>query len=558
VTAGSDPKTLVFDWQYIISPDGVDHYQLQVSPTGDSNFTTIEGADYIVDTSFTLTIPVHLTDWVNTVYRVVALDAADNVIDTSSEIDLLTTVKSEEVVGYFKASDTNFGNSFGKAVFLSADGNTLASGADNNGGTVYLFARNGSTWQQQAYIKASNTDDGDSFAGYLYGGAVSLSADGNTLAVGASGEDSAARGINGDETDNSMDDAGAVYLFTHSNGTWQQQTYIKASNTDTGDWFGEAVSLSTDGNTLAVGAYHEASAARGVNGDETDNSMSQSGAVYLFTRSNGTWQQQAYIKASNTDVGDYFGQAVSLSSDGNTLAVGAEQESSAARGINGDETDNSMYHAGAVYLFTRNGSAWQQQAYIKASNTDARDYFGGTISLSSDGNTLTVGASGETSAARGINGDETDNSMDWAGAVYLFTRSNGTWQQDAYIKASNTDAGNHFGGAVSLSTDGNTLAVGAQYEDSAARGINGDETDNSMGIAGAVYLFTRRNSTWQQQAYVKASNTDAEDYFGGTVSLSTDGNTLVVGASHETSSARGINGDQTDNSMGYAGAVYLY
>jgi hypothetical protein len=79
-----------------------------------------------------------------------------------------------------------------------------------------------------------------------------------------------------------------------------------------------------------------------------------------------------------------------------------------------------------------------------------------------------------------------------------------------------------------------------------------------MGIAGAVYLFTRRNSTWQQQAYVKASNTDAEDYFGGTVSLSTDGNTLVVGASHETSSARGINGDQTDNSMGYAGAVYLY
>jgi hypothetical protein len=564
----------VFDWQYIISPDGVDHYQLQVSPTGDSNFTTIEGADHIVDTSFTLTIPVHLTDWVNTVYRVVALDAVGNVIATSSAIDLLTTVASEEVIGYFKASNTDEIDYFGTAVALSVDGSTLAAGAycedsaargingddtDNSmgyAGAAYLFTRSGSAWQQHAYIKASNTDPYDWF-----GNAVALSADGNTLAVWAEGEDSAARGINGNQTDNSMEDAGAVYLFTRSNGTWRQQAYIKASNTDVWDGFGNAVALSADGNTLAVGTFGEDSAARGINGDQTDNSMEDAGAVYLFTRSGITWQQQAYIKASNTDVGDNFGGTVALSSDGSTLAVGASGEDSAARGISGDETDNSMENAGAVYLFTRSNGTWQQQAYIKASNTDASDSFG-SVALSSDGSTLAVGADGEASAAIGVNGDESDNSMDSAGAVYLFTRRGDTWQQQAYIKASNTDVGDSFGHsvrpAITLSADGNILAVGAMYEDSAARGVNEDEEDNGMYDAGAAYVFIRSNSTWQQQAYIKACNPGMEDWFGAAIALSGDGSTLAVEAYSEDSAAQGINGDETDNSMDGAGAVYLY
>jgi hypothetical protein len=551
VSAGSDPKTLVFDWQYIISPDGVDHYQLQISPSGDSNFTTIEGADHIVDTSFTLTIPVHLTDWVNTVYRVVALDAAGNVIATSSTIDLLTTVASEEVIGYFKASNTNEPDYFGTAIALSTDGNTLAVGAygersgateidgdeTNNSldyaGAAYLFTRSGKAWQQQAYIKASNTDSDDWF-----GRAIALSTDGNTLVVGAEQEDSAARGTNGDETDNSMEDAGAVYLFIRNNDIWQQQAYVKASNTDAYDGFGTAVALSADGNTLAVGADGEDSAALRINGDEADNSMDSSGAVYLFIRNNDIWQQQAYVKASNTDAYDGFGTAVALSADGNTLAVGADGEDSAAIRINGDEADNSMENAGAVYLFTRSGSAWQQQAYIKAGSTNAGDWFGSAVALSANGNTLAVGGS--------------------AGAVYLFTRSGSAWQQQAYIRASNTDAGDGFGGAVALSDDGNTLAVGAENEASTARGINGDEINNSMESAGAVYLFRRRVSAWQQQAYIKANNTDPGDWFGATISIDGDSNTLAIGAPGEDSAAQGVNGDETDNSIDIAGAVYLY
>src|SRR6266568_491754 len=151
------------------------------------------------------------------------------------------------------------------------------------------------------------------------------------------------------------------------------QAYVKASNTGAADEFGFAVALSSDGNTLVVGAPGEASA-----GAETDNSAPSARAVYVYTRSGATWTQQAYIKASNAEAGDQFGISVALSSNGNTLAVGAIGESSAVNGIDGNQADNSAPSAGAVYVFTRDvvTSVWSQQAYVKASNTGVADNFG--------------------------------------------------------------------------------------------------------------------------------------------------------------------------------------
>ena len=201
--------------------------------------------------------------------------------------------------------------------------------------------------------------------------------------------------------------------------------YIKASNTDAGDQFGYSVALSTDGNTMAVSAYAEDSNATGIDGDQANNSLQSAGAVYVFTRSGGTWSQQAYIKASNTETTDSFGYRLALSGDGNTLAVSAFLEDSNATGINGDQANNSASTAGAAYVFTRSGGTWSQQAYVKASNTGATDSFGASIALSADGNTLAVGAGGEDSSATGINGNQADNSAGDSGAVYVFTRSGG-------------------------------------------------------------------------------------------------------------------------------------
>ena len=129
-------------------------------------------------------------------------------------------------------------------------------------------------------------------------------------------------------------------------------------------------------------------------------------------------------------------------------------------------------------------------------------------------------------------------------------------QSIGYFKASNT--GGLFGHSVALSGDGNTLAVGTNLEDSNATGVNGNQADNSASDSGAVYVFTRSGSSWSQQAYVKASNTEANDNFGISVALSADGNTLAVGAYGEDSNATGINGNQADNSASSSGAVYVY
>ena len=146
------------------------------------------------------------------------------------------------------------------------------------------------------------------------------------------------------------------------------------------------------------------------------------GAAAVFVRSGTTWTQQAYVKASNTGLEDWFAVRLAISGDGNTLAIGAANEDSAARGINGGQNDDSAVEAGAVYFFTRSAAMWAPQAYVKGANTEAFDEFGGTTALSRDGRTLVVGARGEDSGARGINGNQADNSVDESGAAYVFTR----------------------------------------------------------------------------------------------------------------------------------------
>jgi hypothetical protein len=131
-----------------------------------------------------------------------------------------------------------------------------------------------------------------------------------------------------------------------------------------------------------------------------------------------------------------------------------------------------------------------QEAYIKASNTGREDWFGSRLDLSGDGNTLVAGAQLEDSAATGIDGTQDDDSAQEAGVAYLCTRANGEWQQRAYIKGANTEAYDEFGSSLSLSRDGHLLAIGARGEDSAATGVDGDPTDNSMDESGAVYLFS--------------------------------------------------------------------
>ncbi|MEX0731784.1 MAG: cadherin-like beta sandwich domain-containing protein [Aquisalimonadaceae bacterium] len=465
---------------------------------------------------------------------------------------------------YAKASNTGANDQFGHSVALSGD--TLAVGAPSEGsddtgidgdqhnddasgsGAVYVFTRDaGGTWSQQAYIKASNAEAGDQF-GY------SLALSGDTLAVGANFEASNASGINDDESNNDLLASGAAYVFTRDGaGTWSQQAYVKASNPGAFDAFGYSVALS--GDTLAVGAFGEDSIATGIGGDESNNDALESGAAYVFTRDTaGIWSQQAYVKASNTGDDDVFGWSIALSGD--TLAVGARQEGSDATGVDDTQSNNDANNSGAVYMFTRDALGdWSQQAYVKASNTEASDFFGSSVTVSGD--TLAVGAPSEDSDAIGVNGDESNNDKEDSGAVYMFTRNElDNWSQQAYVKASNTETlDSSFGQSVALS--GDTLVVGAHLEKSDSIGINGDQTGTGPSSYGAAYAFTRdEGGIWTQQAYLKASNTGASDQFGWSVALF--GDTVAVGAVAEDSDATGMDDDQDNDDASGSGAVYVF
>jgi hypothetical protein len=477
---------------------------------------------------------------------------------------------------YVKAAMPGEQDLFGYAVALSADGTTLAVGAqtENGGlkaadrtdasfasGAVYVFVHGPKGWVQQARLKASNLESSDQF-----GSQVALSADGNTLAVAAPYEDSAATGINGNQADNSMPEAGAVYVFTRTGTTWTQQAYVKASNTgepDEGDTFGSSIALSGDGNTLAVGSPSEDSGIGGIDANQKDNSSSGSGAVYVFTRANATWSQQVYVKSprprSGGAAGDLFGYSVALSHDGDTLGVGVYDESGISNVING-ELDFRGNGTGAVYVYRRVGGKWMREAYLKARQQDRNDSMGNSIALSADGNTLAAAAADEDSMTTGVNAvlagqsgitDAPDDNS--SGAVYVFVRDGATWTQQASFKASNTGKNDWFGYHLALSGDGNTLAVAAPNEDGSATNINGKDDDAADG-AGAVYVFTRDGVTWTHRAYVKASNTEAFDDFGSAVALNRDGTTLAVGAQFEDG---GPKHDPADNSVMDAGAVYV-
>ena len=132
-------------------------------------------------------------------------------------------------------------------------------------------------WSQQAFIKPTHAQPNQHF-----GWALALSADGGTLSVGAHFEDGGARGINGNQLDASVEDAGAAYVYERSGATWRPVAYVKASNSGEYAEFATSVSLSGDGSALAIGAPREASGAAGIGGDHEDNSEPESGAVYVY------------------------------------------------------------------------------------------------------------------------------------------------------------------------------------------------------------------------------------------------------------------------------------
>ncbi len=459
---------------------------------------------------------------------------------------------------YLKAHQVSVGDNFGVSVAVSGD--TLVVGANfedsgtsgvnstpdesaTSAGAAYVFVRSGATWTQQAYLKAHQVSEFDQFG-------FSVAVSGDTAAISGVAERSGSTGVNS-TPDESAVNAGAAYVFVRSGVTWTQEAYLKPHQVNANDNFGNSVAV--DGDTVVVGSRFEDSSTTGIDSTPNESAIS-AGAAYVFARSGTTWTQQAYLKAHQVTAGDNFGTSVAVSGD--TVVVGAYFEDSSTTGINSTPNETAT-SAGAAYVFVRSGTAWSQQAYLKAGNAGQEDRFGASVAVSGD--TVVVGANLEDSSLTGINRTPNEAAPD-SGAAYVFVRGGADWSQQAYVKptpippsGAGPAAFDQFGASVAVS--GDTVVIGAPLEDSSTTGVNSIPNESAED-AGAAYVFVRDGGgAWSQQAYLKAHQVTAEDYFGGSVSVS--GDTVVVGARNEDSSTSGINSTPNE-SAGNAGAAYVF
>lgn len=371
------------------------------------------------------------------------------------------------------SSDGASGDRFGSAVSVSGDYAIIGADSDDDSGSAYIFKHDGTSWQEQAKLTASDGDIDDSFGnsasisgdyavvgaykeednGYLSGSAYIFNRSGTTWTeqakITASDGDLEDRfgisvAISGDYAiigayfdDDNGSDSGSAYIFHRTGTTWTEEAKITASDAAGGDQFGSSVTIW--GDYVLVGAPKD------------DDHGSSSGSVYVFKRTGTTWTEQAKLTASDATVGDWFGRSVSLSGD--DAVIGAAFK------------DDGVFAAGAAYIFQRNGTSWTEQAKMKGQNPLMEDYFGQSVSISGD--CVVIGAYRRYFNLMG------------SGAAYVYLRSGSSWALQSNIIPSDAAAGDFFGSSVS--TSGDVAIIGAHYNN-----------DNGPG-SGSAYFYELKN-----------------------------------------------------------------
>ena len=382
----------------------------------------------------------------------------------------ITYVPIDSSVSSYLGSNRIGATNHGSDVYLSKDGLVMAVGgrADNsNAGAVWIWTRNGTVWTEAAKLVGTGAT-----GAAQQGISVALSNDGSTVAVGGPKNNS---------------DVGAVWIFQKSAGVWSQQQLLTPSNNTGGSNFGSDVALSGDGNTLVVGGRY-------------DNS--NTGAVWVFTRSSGTWTQQQKISANAS--GANQGTSVAITEDGTKLVFGGPR----------DSNDN-----GAVWVYSLSAGTWSLDTKIVGTLNDSTAvtgaFQGKTVQISGNGTTIAFGGPSYNSNQ---------------GAVWVWIYSNNTWTQQIMI--SNTDynilgISPRQGYALTLSTDGNKLVF---------------TTDNRYGT-GSIWVYSRAGSSWSENDWLIYSGNYGDSRESMMVSMSGDGYLLVVSA---------------PNDANYVGAVWSY
>ncbi|PTY36902.1 hypothetical protein BGP77_06355 [Saccharospirillum sp. MSK14-1] len=562
------PKRLHFQWS---AKKQADYYNLIAMREGKEIWSS---GQLQYETAYDMHVPLYdpamTTEPLYMLQPCSAINGCDMV--TAAQTGLINRYNMLDGIGYFKSNDPVKDGEFGRVVELSENGDWMAvggSGSDQRFGLVHLYRRHSNGfWSLNQVLKLPDAEANDEF-----GASLSFSRDGRVLAVGAPGRNVAY------SANYTLDSAGHVFLFQYDGSAWQEtDSPLISLYPHRNGHFGASVSLNDNGDRLAIGATGE----------------HETGEVYVFEKPAAGWRQARVTHFAFPDgrtnvlglgQGALFGKSVSISGDGSRLAVGAPEEV-------------APVSLGKVFIFFRKnvptgeadvwrtGSDWRVGLYglKQLKYGQGESHFGTSVSLSANGRTLAVGASYDSRfSSSGFNNEP--ERREYVGAAYVWNLPEdctqvpceNSWLQPLiawdsahrhYIKASNIaeSTRQYFGHQISLSSDGKRLAVSAINETSRANGIGGSPVGGGIGFeyAGAAYVFQPVDGQWTERSYIKASNSGGGDYFGHSLSLSGDGDTLAVGAPYEdrgefSGISNGLDSNQNENNkLKNSGAVYLY
>lgn len=379
------------------------------------------------------------------------------------------------------ASDYQYGSAFGNSVAISGDGNTIVVGSlyENfyDTGASYVYKKVNNEWVEEIKLVPPSEE----FYCY-FGNSVSINYDGTRIAIAAFGKD-----FIGDN--DFFDDNGSVYIYNKINDIWTLEAELYPSNLASYLYFGCFISMDNTGTRIAIGAKGDS---------DVNNNIYNAGAVYIFTRNEVTWNEEAYIVSDERANNDYFGQSVSISGDGTRVIIGSPFK-----------ITSSYDEGGKAYIYLRTNVSWAQETKLISNDLTYYSRFGWAVDINDTGNIAIISAVNHP--YNGTNG---------YGKAYIFTRSGTTWSEIYSMISSVPDYSYWFGFSVSINGDGTRIAIGANRED----------IDFSIVQAGAIYIFDFINNIWDF-AY-RLSPIDSGYYYniGESVSLNTLGNRLIYGA----------------------------
>ncbi|HTU75859.1 MAG TPA: hypothetical protein VMG38_20275 [Trebonia sp.] len=296
-------------------------------------------------------------------------------------------------------------DAFGFSTALSGNGNVAIAGSPGQAGTgaAYIFTKSGTAFTQSAELTATGGMSGDQL-----GTSVAISSDGKTAVSGAPAASS---------------DDGAAYVFSDASGTWSQVAKLTGAGATE---FGTSVAISADASTIVVTAPF---------------TNSDNGAAYVFTKSGSTYKEVQKLTTKGS--GGLFGFSASVSSNGTTIALGAPEANSGA---------------GVADVFTKSGTAWSQSAQLTVADLGGSANFGLSVAVSGSGTTLAAGAPGTGT---------------FQGGAFVFTESGGTWTQASQLlpPAPIGDSLDMTGLSISMSSDGSVIGIGAGGFDHSAGAV---------------------------------------------------------------------------------------